>query len=138
MSRKVLALSIAGAAAVLALGAAQRPAALAQASPGLWELSGVPGSKAPVRQCIADIGALAQFEHRNASCKRSVVSDSASSTVVEYTCPGGGFGHSQIDVITPRSLRISTQGISENLPFNYVLQAHRVGDCPKPATASRH
>ena len=138
MTRKLIALSMAGAAAMLALGAAQHPAALAQASPGIWELSGVPGSKAPVRECFTDIGVLAQFEHRNASCKQLVVSDSASSTVVEYTCSGRGFGHSQIDVITPRSLRIATQGISDNLPFNYVLQAHRVGDCPTHAAASRH
>jgi hypothetical protein len=135
---RLIAVSVAGAAAVLALGAAQRPAALAQASPGLWEVSGVPGSKTPVRECFADIGALAQFEHRKLSCHRTVLSDSESSTVIEYRCPGGGFGHSQVDVITPRSLRISTQGISDNLPFGYVLQARRVGDCPSHASASRH
>jgi hypothetical protein len=43
-----------------------------------------------------------------------------------------------MDVITPRSLRISTQGISDNLPFNYLLQARRVGECPEKATAARH
>jgi len=34
-------------------------------------------------------------------------------------------------LITPRSIRIETQGISDNLPFNYVIQARRVGDCPR-------
>ena len=29
----------------------------------------------------------------------------------------------------PRSMRIETQGISGNLPFNYQLHARRVGDC---------
>ena len=133
-----LAIALAGAAGVLALGAAQRPIALAQTSPGVWEVSGVPGAKAPVRECFADLGTLAQFEHRKTNCSRRVVSDNETSTVVEYTCPGGGFGHSQIDVITPRSLRISTQGISDGFPFNYVLQARRVGDCPKSVSASRH
>lgn len=123
---------------MLLLGAAQRPIALAKTSPGLWEISGVPGTKAPLVECFPDLGTLAQFEHRKVSCSRRVLSDNESSTIVDYSCAGGGFGHSQIDIITPRSLRISTQGISDNLPFNYVLQARRVGDCPKNVSASRH
>jgi len=39
--------------------------------------------------------------------------------------------------VTPRSLRLDTQGISDGLPFHYVAQARRVGDCPAQ-TASRH
>ncbi len=60
-----------------------------------------------------------------------VTSDSPSSTVVDYSCGGAGFGHTKIDLITPRSLRIETQGVSDNLPFSYVLQARRVGDCAR-------
>ena len=36
------------------------------------------------------------------------------------------------------ALRIGTQGISGGLPFNYVLQAHRVGDCAKNASVTHH
>jgi hypothetical protein len=133
-----IAIAFAGVAGVLLLGAAQQPVALAKTSPGLWEFSGVPGTKAPVRECLADLGTLAQFEHRKATCTRTVLSDKESSMIVEYTCSGGGFGHSEIQIITPRNLRISTQGISDGLPFNYVLQARRVGDCPKSVSASRH
>jgi hypothetical protein len=43
-----------------------------------------------------------------------------------------------MDVITPRALRISTQGISDQLPFNYVLQAHRIGECQKSASSTHH
>jgi hypothetical protein len=57
---------------------------------------------------------------------------------VQYTCGAAGFGRTQIDVLTPRSLRISTQGISDGLPFNYVMQARRMGDCTKSASSSRH
>jgi hypothetical protein len=35
-------------------------------------------------------------------------------------------------------LRISTQGISGGLPFNYVLQARRIGDCQKNLATTRH
>ena len=114
--------------AVLVLAAAQRPAALSSVSGGLWEIStSATNSK---RLCIADPLALAQYEHRSASCIRKVISDKPSETVVHYTCPGGGFGDTKMTVLTPRSMRVETQGISDNAPFNYVLQARRVGDCP--------
>ena len=46
-----------------------------------------------------------------------------------YSCAGGGFGQSKVEQITPRSLRIETQGISRDAPFHYVVQARRVGNC---------
>ncbi len=119
-------------------GAAEQPASIAQAQPGLWEISGAPGANAPSRQCVADIAALARFEHRAKSCAAKVLKNSGSMTSIEYSCGGAGFGHSEIQTITPRSLRISTQGISDGLPFNYVLQAHRIDDCPKNAAVTRH
>lgn len=137
-AHRVARLAICAAVAALALTAAQRPSALAQAAPGLWEISGLPGAKTPLRQCIGDVATLVQFEHRGRSCSRKVVSERGSSAVVEYSCGGAGFGHSEVDVITPRSLRIDTQGVSDNLPFRYVLQARRIGDCPATASASRH
>ena len=124
--------------AALALVAAARPLALAEAQPGLWEISGAPGARAPLRQCVADVAVLARFEHRSSNCTAKVLRDERSSTLIDYSCGGAGFGHSQIDVITPRALRISTQGISGGLPFNYVLQARRVDDCPKSASFTRH
>jgi hypothetical protein len=133
-----LLLTTGGIAAALALTAAARPSALAQAQPGLWEISGAPGARAPARQCVADIATLARFEHRSRACSATVLKDGGSSIQIDYSCGGAGFGHSQIDVITPRSLRIATQGISDGLPFNYVLQARRVDDCPKSASFARH
>jgi len=134
---KSLALAVSCAAA-LSIGAAQAPKALAPISGGLWEISGAPGAKAPVRQCVADVALLAQFEHRGRACSRDIVSDEPGSTVIHYSCGHAGFGRSEIEVVTPRSLRISTQGISGDLPFNYVLQARRVGDCPNGAALPHH
>ena len=134
----------AAAAALLVTGialaaGAPRPAALGQAMPGMWEIAGLPGSKAPGRECVGDLTALAQYEHRAArGCTRTILTDTPSIAVVDYSCAGGGFGRSKLTVITPRSLRIETQGISGGMPFNYVLQARRVGDCQVKATASAH
>ena len=127
-----------GVAAMVMLGAAQRPAALAVTSSGLWEVTGVPGSRAPERLCVSDTAMLAQFEHRGKSCTRVVISDTPTATVIHYTCPANGFGQSKLTVVTPRSMRIETQGISDNLPFNYVLQARRIGECGANQSASRH
>ena len=125
----------AGAAIVAAAlaAAAPRPMALSKAAPGQWEIAGLPGSKMPARQCVGDPISLSQFEHRSQTCSRTIISDSASSTVVEYNCKAAGFGRTKLTLLTPRSLRIETQGISEGLPFNYVLQARRLGDCTTAA-----
>src|SRR5262249_45412161 len=120
------------------LGAAPRPSVFTQIAPGYWEVSGVPGAKTPLRQCLPDVTVLARFEHRAHACTEKVTSGDQSSTVIDYSCGGSGFGHSKVDLITPRSLRIDTQGVSDRLPFNYVLQARRVGDCPSVAAAPRH
>ena len=135
---KSLLIAAAGGAALLALGAAQRPAALAQSSGGLWELSGVPGARVPPRLCVADPAVLAQFEHRGQQCTRLVISDTPPSTVIHYTCASGGFGRAKMTMITPLAIRIETQGISGDMPFNYVLQARRVGECAARQSARAH
>jgi hypothetical protein len=132
------ALGPAALAAMPFLVAAGQPTALSQSQPGLWEISGAPGTSAPIRQCVTDLASLLRFEHRAKACNAKLLKDGATMAAIDYSCGGAGFGHSQIDVITPRSLRISTQGISGGMPFNYVLQARRVDDCPKATVSQRH
>ena len=116
----------------LALGGATRPSTLADVKPGMWELAGLPGTHGPARACVADVQLLTRYEHRNSKgCSAKAVSDNGSSTVIEYSCGGAGFGRTKIEAITPRNLKINTQGISDQLPFNYTLNAHRIGDCGK-------
>ncbi len=119
-----------GAAALLALTAAQRPSVLALAAPGQWEFAGLPGTSEPVRRCVAVLTTLAQLEHRGQSCTQVVIRDGQTSATIHYTCTRGGFGQTDISQLTPRSYRIETQGISGGLPFSYTLHARRVGDCP--------
>lgn len=115
---------------LLVLGAAGPPEALKTAMPGLWEISGQPLSQNPVRLCVADLASLAQIEHRRSRCTRVVIRDKPTMTEIHYTCAGGGFGRTTMKLITPRSLRVETQGIAGSAPFNYVFQARRIGDCP--------
>jgi hypothetical protein len=118
-------LAVAG---LAALAAASSPVTFATIGGGLWEVDGMPGGRA-IRQCLASARTLAQFEHRRESCPQHVISEAGDSTAIQYQCPGGGFGRSDIKVLTPRSVRIETQGISGGLPFRHVLQARRVGEC---------
>jgi hypothetical protein len=126
--RMIVALG-AGGTALLLLAAAALPSALAQTRPGLWEIEGLPHGGHLVRQCLANTALLARVEHSGQACKQVVISDTETTTVIEYSCRNGGFGRSKMTLLTPRSLRIETQGISANYPFNYVIQARRVGDC---------
>jgi hypothetical protein len=119
----------AGGAATLfvALVAAVRPAVFTQTSGGLWEVSRANGGRRNI--CVPDPIVLAQYENLRASCSRNVIRNQQARAEIHYTCAGGAFGQSTVELITPRSLRIETQGISDNAPFHYVLQARRIGNC---------
>ena len=106
---------------------AAAPAVLAGVNGGLWEVT---GHSAPVRLCVGDPLVLAAYEHRSTNCTRSVIRSTGDSAVVSYSC-SGGFGQSEISVLTPRSLQIDTQGILAGEPYHYVLNARRLGDCPR-------
>lgn len=126
--RKLALVGLGSAALLLALAAAQRPASLANIEGGLWEVDPF-GPGASAKLCIADPMTFASYEHRGKTCTRVVISDGPNGAVIHYTCPGGGFGRSTVKALTPRSLRVETQGIAGNAPFQYVFQARRVGDC---------
>ena len=126
---KLLRVGLATFAAVALLAAASGPVGLPTGA-GLWDISDNAAGTHPQRVCLADPMLLAQWEHRGAACTRVVISEHESEAAVQYTCVGGGFGRSDLTMLTPRSLRIETQGISDGSPFNYVLHARRVGECP--------
>lgn len=114
--------------AAIALTATTLPRAIA-GSGGLWEVSRSATGANAERRCLPSAAMLAQWEHLGGQCTRLVVSAGPASAVIQYTCTGSGFGRSTIRVITPRTLRIETQGISQGYPFNYVLHARRLGNC---------
>lgn len=96
---------------------------------GQWAVSRSADGHDPVSVCLADPTALAQWEQRQGRCTSVVISEVGNKAVIHYTCADGGFGRSQLTQITPRTLRIETQGISSSYPFRYTLHARRTGDC---------
>ncbi|MCJ8190217.1 DUF3617 domain-containing protein [Sphingomicrobium aestuariivivum] len=118
-----------GGTAALGMEHQGKPHLLKSVESGLWEVT-KPGSKAaPKRICLADVSLLAQFEHMGRQCTRMTVSEKGDTALMRYTCTSGGFGSSDMQVVTPRSLRIQTQGIKDGLPFHDTLHARRVGSC---------
>ncbi len=118
-----------GGTAALAFEHQGRPHLLSAIEAGLWEVSYPARKIAPKRFCVADVSLLAQVEHIGRQCTRMTVSEDADSALMRYTCTRGGFGSSDMQVVTPRSLRIQTQGIKDGLPFHDTLHARRIGSC---------
>lgn len=121
--------AVAMTAAAALLVAAQGDSLLAKVRPGLWEVGGGRDWRAPQRLCLSDTMVIAQLQHRRARCERTVVRNAPGIAEVHYSCAPSEFGQSKISLVTPRSLRIETQGIADGAPFHYVVQARRVGEC---------
>lgn len=108
-------------------------AALGQLEAGLWQLD-VAGR--PSRQmCITDPVTLVQVEHDQPGCSRFVVANEPRSSTVHYSCQRAGWGRTTVRVETPRAATIQTQGIARNAPFDYSVQAHKIGPCTAQAAA---
>ena len=110
----------------------QRPplAMLDQLERGRWELRMRDTSASTQSVCLGDTRRLIQLRHPQNVCERYIVDDTAQDVTVQYTCRGKGYGRTHIRRETNRLIQIETQGIADGLPFNFVVEGRRVGDCP--------
>lgn len=129
--RIAAALALAGAAG---LAAAAAPAVLGKSRAGLWLLEGIEGSKVPTRMCVADLADLARLQHQGRKCTQRALRENDLSVTFSYQCSGSDFGQTKLDWVTSQSFRIQTQGISGGLPFSYLVQARRLGECEDKAS----
>jgi len=112
-----------------AIGQGAALAMLDRLDRGNWEMR-VRGSDGGVQRMCLDSGrALIQLRHQGQKCRRVVVEDSASEVTVQYTCPGRGYGRTQIRRESGTLVQIDSQGIANGLPFAFAAEARRVGDC---------
>lgn len=117
--------------AILPAQAARAPAlaALGIVEKGAWELHEVGNRRAP-RLCLPDVSDLLQIRHRSgAGCSRFVIANEPRTATVHYTCPGAGHGRTTLTVETPRVMRVETQGIARNAPFDLQYEARRTPAC---------
>lgn len=83
----------------------------------------------PQRLCVPSGRHLIQLRHPGAQCHTFVVEDEPAQVVVQYTCQGHGYGRTRVRRETNRLVRIDSQGIVDGLPFEFSVEARRVGDC---------
>jgi hypothetical protein len=110
-------------------------AALKSLEPGLWQLE-VKG-RAPRQMCVADTTALVQIEHEQPGCSRFVIANDPKVSTVHYSCQRAGWGRTTVRVETASSAVVETQGISSNAPFDYSVQARRLGACGATSASRR-
>ncbi len=111
--------------------AGQRPALamLDQLERGKWELRLRDGRNLVERLCIANGRRLIQLRHSEPNCERFIIDDQPGQVTVQYTCRGRGYGRTHIRRETNSLVQIDSQGIAEGLPFDFSVEARRVGDC---------
>jgi hypothetical protein len=96
---------------------------------GNWELRSRSAGGAPQRMCIDHARRFIQLRHQADACDRFVVEDGANNVTVQYTCRGRGYGRTHIRRETSRLVQIDSQGIANGLPFEFTVEARRIGDC---------
>ena len=116
------------AAASTAAGGGPSLAMLDKLEGGHWELRERAGSP-PQSLCVPSGRRLIQLRHPGAQCDTFVVEDGPEQVVVQYTCGGHGYGRTRVRRETNRLVQIDSQGLVDGLPFNFSVEARRVGEC---------
>lgn len=98
-------------------------------SKGEWTVKYRDGSP-DMKVCIKTGEELIQLKHGLAACSRFVVEDGPTKVTVQYTCPGNGYGRTNIRRETAALVQIESQGITTGLPFEFAAEARRTGKCP--------
>lgn len=97
--------------------------------PGLWEVRIRDGNHMVRKLCLESGRPLVQIRHPNALCRSFVVKDDPRAVIVHYTCPGAGYGRTQIRLENAQLAQVDSQGIAGGFPFDISAEARRVGTC---------
>jgi hypothetical protein len=99
---------------------------------GMWQFRLLGGSAAtsPVGQlCVGDVSRLAQLQHGITDCDHYVVRTTSNSVTVSYSCKGQGQGLTTIRKESGKLIQIQSQGIRNNAPFSFSVEARKTGSC---------
>ncbi len=101
---------------------------LGRLTKGEWTLKHRDGS--PDRKiCVRGGQELIQLRHPESGCSQFVIEDGEAKVTVQYTCPGNGFGRTNIRRETNGLVQIESQGISDGMPFQFTAEARQTGRC---------
>lgn len=114
--------------AVPAIAQSDGLAMLGRLDKGEWTIKHRDGSP-DQKVCLRSGQELIQLRHSERNCSRFVVEDAANNVTVQYTCPGNGYGRTDIRRETGSLVQIESQGIASGLPFQFAAEARRTGSC---------
>ena len=95
---------------------------------GEWTIKHRDGS-ADRKICVRSGEELIQLRHNERGCSRFVVEDAANRVTVQYTCPGNGYGRTNIRRESGALVQIESQGIAAGRNFSFAAEARRTGSC---------
>ena len=95
---------------------------------GEWTIKHRDGSQ-DRKICIRTGKELIQLRHAQTNCSRFVVEDQPDKVIVQYTCPGNGYGRTNIRKETGGLVQIEGQGIASGTPFQFAAEARHTGGC---------
>lgn len=121
--------ALGGALAVPVLADGSAMAMLDRLQKGAWDLRFRDESTSPKRLCIGNGRQFIQLRHPSVKCSHVVVEDEADEVTVQYTCPGKGYGRTNVRRESDRLVQIDSQGIENGVPFAFAAEARYVGRC---------
>ena len=101
---------------------------LEELTKGEWTIKHRDGSE-DRKICVKTGQELIQLRHAANGCSRFVVEDGESKVTVQYTCPGNGYGRTDIRKESNALVQIESQGIASGLPFQFGAEARLTGRC---------
>ena len=81
------------------------------------------------RICVRSGRELIQIRHRGLDCEQVAIADKPDGFTVQYTCPGKGYGRTNVRREGKGLLQFDTQGIENGLPFSFSGEARHAGGC---------
>jgi hypothetical protein len=108
------------------------PTLLDSLSQGMWQFRAVGNGStgtAVNRLCVGDVTKLAQVQHQSFNCEQFVVRSTPNSVTISYSCRGEGQGLTVIRKETSKLIQIESQGIRNNSPFSFSVEARNNGPC---------
>ncbi|MEO1043907.1 MAG: hypothetical protein AAFX04_00540 [Pseudomonadota bacterium] len=97
--------------------------------PGLWEIRDRSSGETVDRVCVRDVKQLLQLRHRGPLCQRKTLRESDDKGYIYYECGRKGHGYTSLKTENSHLAQISSQGLFNNAPFQFTVEARHVGSC---------
>jgi hypothetical protein len=99
---------------------------------GMWQFHAVGGGATgtPVNKlCIGNTSKLVQIQHYSNACSQLVLRSTPNSVTISYSCKGAGQGTTTIRKESSKLIHVDSQGIKNNSPFAFNVEARMLGPC---------